>query len=347
MASDDNRGNCFDIIRHIAALMVLYSHQFALTGYREPEIPEWDTLGFLAVAIFFSISGYFMPGSFIRSGNFMDFIKRRLRRLLPGLVVCTFITNYLIAPIFVTEPAIEYIASYDTFLTFLSTAVFLGKDIPGAFGGWIFPHAINGSLWTLPIEFMCYLIIGAALSFSKNFRVPLGLFLLSVVGTVAQVATGYNYSFYNVPLSYLLMFGICFNGGALLSMTRPAWEPHRAILVAAAAVGILITRGRPEINVVGPLALTLLTIMIGTAYSEKLIRGRFDISYGIYIYAFPIQQIVINVATQNLWLSMMLSLALTLMAAYLSYRFVESPFLPKRLIDKNTLQRVDNVMPSV
>jgi peptidoglycan/LPS O-acetylase OafA/YrhL len=327
MQNRSNRGNCFDLIRHGAALTVLYSHHFALLRMSEPQVKGWETLGFIAVAIFFSISGYFMPASFIRSANFAGFIQRRLRRLLPGLVVCTFICTYIIGVGFVPESPSIYLRSNETLMAFVSTSLFLGRDIPGAFSTFLFPGAINGSLWTLPIEFMCYLIIGTALSFSKDWRVILGLFVLCVAGAAWQSLTGINYSFYNVPLSYLLMFGICFYGGALMSMTRAAWLSIRVILVAFSLLGIMVARGRPEINVIGPLAVMLITIVVGTSFSEKVINGRFDISYGIYIYAFPIQQLVINLVTQALWPSMMLSLALTLFAGYVSYRFVESPFL--------------------
>lgn len=77
----------------------------------------------------------------------------------------------------------------------------------------------------------------------------------------------------------------------------------------------------------GTLGITFTVAVIGESFSEKLINGKFDISYGLYIYGFPIQQIVINAVTHRFWLGMAISALLAVAAGYLSYRFVEKPFL--------------------
>lgn len=87
--------------------------------------------------------------------------------------------------------------------------------------------------------------------------------------------------------------------------------------------------GKLEYSVLGTLGITIFVAMIGESFSETLINGKFDISYGIYIYGFPIQQIVINEITRRFWLGMAISIVLSLVAGYLSYRFVEKPFLRK------------------
>ena len=110
-------------------------------------------------------------------------------------------------------------------------------------------------------------------------------------------------------------------------MTKDAWFSARFPLVIFSLVSLYVLRGRPEIQTFGSLGIAILTIVIGESFSERLINGKFDISYGIYIYAFPIQQITINLVTRNFWLSMGISVALTLGLAALSYRFVEKPFL--------------------
>lgn len=72
---------------------------------------------------------------------------------------------------------------------------------------------------------------------------------------------------------------------------------------------------------------TFAVVVIGESFSEKLVSGKFDIPYGLYIYGFPIQQIVINEVTHRFWLGMAISALLAVAAGYLSYRFVEKPFL--------------------
>jgi peptidoglycan/LPS O-acetylase OafA/YrhL len=328
------RNNSFDLIRHFAALLVLYSHHFALSQRPEPQVPYWDTYGFVAVAIFFSISGYFMPESFRQSGNFIRFIGRRVRRIFPGLIVCSFLMTYVLGTVFTVTPTFEYLTSKWTFDTFLQYSVFFGRVIPGVFSNFLFPNAINGSLWTLPIEFLCYIIIGAALSLSGSWKMALALFITSVLGTIYVFRAGVSFDFYAVPLNYLGVFGVCFSAGALLSMTKDAWFSARFPLVIFSLVSLYVLRGRPEIQTFGSLGIAILTIVIGESFSERLINGKFDISYGIYIYAFPVQQITINLLTRNFWLSMAISVALTLGLAALSYRFVERPFLKARPKDR-------------
>lgn len=329
METATDRGNSYDLLRHFAALLVLYSHQFALHGSTEPVAPFWDSYGFVAVAIFFSISGYFMPASFKRSGNFVEFIKRRLRRLLPGMVVCAFLMTYVLGAIYTSEPTWSYLTSKGAWVTFLKYSMFLGQAIPGVFQNYIYPNAINGSLWTLPIECVCYIAIGVALSFSQSWKVLLALFVGSVLGTASIVHTGTGFSFYGVPLNYLCMFGICFSGGALLSATKDTWYPSRWFLSMFAIAGMFCMPSQLEYSVLGAFGITILVSVIGESFGEKIVNGKFDISYGMYIYGFPIQQIVINEITHRFWLGMGISIALTMVAGYLSYRFVEKPFLQR------------------
>jgi len=79
-----HRENSFDLVRHFAAILVFYSHHYALSNRPEPTFPGWDTYGFVAVVIFFTISGYFMPTSFNNSKNFIEFMGKRCRRIFLG-----------------------------------------------------------------------------------------------------------------------------------------------------------------------------------------------------------------------------------------------------------------------
>lgn len=322
-----NRTNAFDLIRHFAALLVLYSHHFALSRLAEPTLFHWDTFGFVAVVIFFAISGYFMPASFTRSGNFAVFMAKRCRRIFPGLIVCSLLMAYLIGGLFTPESTLSYLFSFSTFKTSILYVSFMGGPIPGVFSDFLCKDAINGSLWTLPVEFASYIIIAVVLSYMNSWKSVLPLLFSCVVITMILAKTGKNYGFYSIPLNYLALFGIAFTAGALMSMTQEHWYVHRIYLASAAIILLIVLQGRPEMQVLGTLSLAALTILIGVSFQDKWINGRFDLSYGIYIYAFPIQQMVINLLTQHFWFSMAISVLLTIGVAYLSYHFVERPFL--------------------
>lgn len=329
--------NCFDPLRHFAAFLVLFSHHFALSGRPEPTFPSWDTLGFVAVAIFFAISGFLMPQSFASAGDFPRFLAKRCRRIFPGLVVCSFIMVYVIGAAFSASELLLYLLDKYQAGTFLSFAVMQGRPIPTVFSDFIYKNAINGSLWTLPVEFGWYLVIGAALAMNQTWKTAAVLLWLSALAVMTLSYAHYDVAFYGVPATFFALFGVSFATGALLSMTRATWMPYRLHLVGVALLIFVVTRG-VERQVMGTAGLALITVVVGTSFQDKLIRGRFDISYGVYIYAFPIQQIVINRLVDSFWMSMIVSALLTTMAGTISYYLVERRFLHRT---KSSLHRVE------
>lgn len=345
----DSRKNSFDLIRHFAALLVLYSHHYALSGLPQPTFPHWDTYGFVAVAIFFAISGFFMPASFNNSTDFIVYMTKRCRRIFPGLIVCSLIMCYIIGAVFTSESLVHYLTSPSTLKTSVLFSTFTGRPIPGVFSDFIYRDAINGSLWSLPVEFLSYIILGIALSYSNSWKsVSIllgGAAMITYLLTTKRIS---DISFYAVPLSYLALFGIAFSTGSLMAITQKSWFPIRWHLALIGIVFLMIFQGKPEMQVLGTASLAVLTVVFGVSFHEKLINGRFDISYGIYIYAFPIQQMVINLITHRFWLSMLISLVLTIIVASLSYRFVEKPFLyANRKTKQRQMDRMSSLEPQV
>lgn len=337
------RANSFDLIRHFAALLVLYSHQHALLLLQEPIFLHWDTFGTVAVITFFAISGYFMPSSFARAGNFTSYLFKRCRRIFPGLIVCSFVMCYLIGSIFTSEPYFQYLLSPTTLKTSLMYCIFLHQQLPGVFADFLYKNALNGSLWTLPIEFTYYLILGIALSLANTWRIVLLLFMSCVVGNLLVTFTSLgNFPYITMfHIHYVILYGIAFFTGSLLAMLQPYWLSFKKYLFLAAIMALLCFQNHPLMALLGTLSLTILTIIIGLSFQDKLIKAKFDLSYGIYIYAFPIQQIVINTISQNFWLSLIVSTVFTVIAAMLSYFLVEKPCLS---ISVNRNRPVDNTI---
>lgn len=222
--------NSFDLIRHFAAILVLFSHHFALSGQREPIFLHFETYGFVAVVIFFSISDYLMPDGFTRSGDFVTFITKRCRRIFPGLIMCSFFMCYIIGILFTPQPVLDYLTNPSIFKTMIMFSSFLGRPIPGVFDDFIFNGgAINGSIWTLPVEFLSYIILGVALCYSNTWRSVFILLISSIIITILIQFNRINdLMFYAVPLKYLALFGIAFTSGSLMSMTQKQWFPIRS-----------------------------------------------------------------------------------------------------------------------
>lgn len=322
------RLNCFNLMRHVAALTVLFSHNFALNGLHEPVLRSWDTMGFFSVVVFFTISGYLMPISYNSSEGFIHFIIKRIRRLLPAIVICSFIMIFIVSPIFSNKSISSNNFIKESILLFIQHCAFIFNNPIGIFYDFKVPGAMNGSLWTIPIEIVCYLILATSLSFSNSYKTILVLLLLSLIGCLITIYNEVGFVFYGVPIKYLSMFGVAFSTGALLSMTKTKWHPYRYGILIISIIVILSAQTGLELNSICLAAAAFMVIFFGTNIKLSS-KGSFDISYGIYIYAFPTQQIIINKVSDDFTTSLILSTIITIILATLSFLFVEKPFLDR------------------
>lgn len=94
----------------------------------------------------------------------MAFMAKRRRRIFPGLIVCCFLMIYVIGATFTETPAVDYLFDREQVRTFLIFVTLGGGPVPTVFSDFIFKDAIDGSLWTLPVEFGWYIVIGFLLS---------------------------------------------------------------------------------------------------------------------------------------------------------------------------------------
>lgn len=329
-----NHSNNFYAVRTLAALAVLVSHQYALTGRPEPVVWGADTLGGLGVLVFFSVSGYLVAQSWSSDPNLWRFVARRLLRIWPGYAVALLLAMFVLGPAVSTLSWGTYVA-HPYFALYLRNFWFhLWDQLPLQFVGNVIPYAINGSLWTIPLELTCYAIL-AALGLLGLLRAPRWLAAATGLGMAALILSGgangllvERFGAGSTPV-YLVWFGLYFFAGA--SLQRLGWlrEPLQRRRVALRALGLgmaslLLTRN-PY------LALWLIlpagVLAVGMSSWPLLRRaGRFgDLSYGIYIYAFPTQQTLIWLARGRLSDAVLLalSIAVTSVLAFLSWHLVE------------------------
>lgn len=333
------RNNSFDLIRHIAALLVLVSHHFALWGLPEPGIAGFNSLGGIAVTAFFAISGLLITRSFVNATSFTDYLIKRIARIFPGLILCAFAMTYIAGALF----AEGYVTGSSAVLDFLCISVFGRATIEQITDGFIFNESFNGSLWTLKIEFGFYLLLAAALGLYRKALLPwilltgfaLATYILSneVSGAMAQKLATYSSA------------GIAFFAGSVIAFHKQYFSDTRILAVAlATGIGLIfLSIGTPLASVLATLGFGLTTLSLGLLYVDTSIRGRFDISYGIYLYAFPVQQLVINKSNLTFIPSMFVSALIVIMLAAVSWRLVEQPAL--NFAHRNKLQRTAPVSP--
>jgi peptidoglycan/LPS O-acetylase OafA/YrhL len=182
--------NSFGLIRLILASAVVLHHSLVLSGHPSSRIFGGFDLGTVAVAGFFAASGFLLLGSSRRLGT-RSFLKRRFFRLFPGLWVCLIICAFLMVPFanyFSTyESTMSFLSLESSSLTFVlsnSTSIVLQDAIGTVFSQNQFPDAINGSLWTLAPEFICYLgILTVAVLARRNLGIQFVLIMFALIAS--------------------------------------------------------------------------------------------------------------------------------------------------------------------
>jgi peptidoglycan/LPS O-acetylase OafA/YrhL len=331
--------NSLNLIRLVLALAVLVHHCWPLMGLGGgPEFAgEW--LGGWAVAGFFSISGYLITGSRLNN-RLGDYLVHRVARIMPAFLTCLLFMVVVIAPLgyLAAKGTLSgYLSTTTTPLNYLFSNMFLKMqyaDISGGPYGVPYPGAWNGSLWSLYYEFVCYLIIAALGLFALVRKSPWPITIAFVASVVVQaniekvsVFLGQNYDF--ILLMRLLPF---FLGGSVLFLWRHRvglhWMPGLlAILSSLIIMSAFPGWGGPACGAL--VAYALLWTSSWLPSPEFVHRN--DISYGVYIYAFPIQQLLAVYGLHQLGLAayMTLSAGITIGLALASWFFVEQPIMKR------------------
>ena len=325
------RDNNYNLIRLIAAMAVLFGHSYAISprpGVHDPMTlffpGTWS--GALAVDTFFFISGLLVCASVVRSSSIRRYFKARILRLMPALLVCLILSVFVLGPSISTLPIGEYFSSPKTW-GFLFDNAFLVKPnywLPGVFEN--HPNdAVNGSLWTLPAEARMYLLLGIAGLLSITRRQWTANLALAVLSMVALFFPDY------LPLvsnnSEYFRLAVFFAIGVFFFINRRI-IPLNLTALAALLVATYLTRSFEYGHVVR--GLTLCYLVICFAYLPKLGWPKWmgDYSYGLYIYAFPCQQLAWAAVPDTLPIqNSLLALTFCLPLAICSWHFIEKPAL--------------------
>jgi peptidoglycan/LPS O-acetylase OafA/YrhL len=332
------RSNNFDALRLFAALMVIYGHGFNMSGGIGPGL--WGVpFARVGLDVFFAISGYLVTGSWERTPGLWTFLMKRGLRLFPGLLLCTAFGAFVVGPLATTLPLGDYFRTWNTYKYFANVALWQRLYLPHVFEELHDPGVVNGSTWSLVPEVLCYLTV-PLLALMPGLARRWAL----VLGGVACGALGlwlfYGYDgptvvFYNTDLKYMLVQVPFFFVGALFRLLEPAdgsiYRADFALLGFTLNWGISSWFGAWNIPVEW-LTLPYMAICFGRMSMPVLRQAaRFgDLSYGLYLYAFPVQQLVFHYRPvdrpHDVW-AIPLCVLLSLPLAFLSWHLVEKPAL--------------------
>jgi peptidoglycan/LPS O-acetylase OafA/YrhL len=319
--------NNFDALRLIAALMVLYSHQYPITATTPPNWMNVAMIGGVAVMIFFVISGYLVTISWLAQPRLLPFLGKRVLRIWPALMVVVLLTILILGPSFTKLKLIDYWQNKTTWDYLRNILLQIRFNLPGVFTEQPLPNSVNGSLWTIPIEVNCYIALAGCgliglLRLRSIWVITCITYLLWFLTNKTLDITGSMDHYWEFPAYFVF--------GSLIAMLNKQFLQHRWHYSAlAAAIGIFVYLAGFKYSAL-LLFLPAFLLSIGTSSWPVLSKtGRFgDVSYGVYLYAFPIQQSV-----RALWPdlsftnSLVIVTATTLLAGWLSWWFVEEPAL--------------------
>lgn len=333
-----SRDNNFRIIRLAAASAVIFSHAYVVnmgwsqaTWLKEP-LYAWTGVSFgeLAVNIFFVTSGFLVSRSLLGGGRALDFAIARVLRIYPGLIVAVLACAFLLGPIATDMGGLNYLIAKGTwaFVIYdgLLTPLTLRAGLPGVFAHNPYPDVVNASLWTLPWELRMYISLLVVSSLRLTGR--------AFPALLAATLIAYGLS----------QFGL--------------WKPFESfpILVRFLAffyVGVALCRYRAHVPISGKVALIVtIVFLVGSILAQNAVLEPFfigyitlfaafwprgvikrwsegaDISYGIYIYAYPVQQTwVWLLGPHNVLLNCALTLPVTVCLAIGSWFLIEKPAL--------------------
>ncbi|MGV8961760.1 MAG: acyltransferase family protein [Stenotrophomonas sp.] len=334
IASIFNAGsNSLNALRLLLAALVIVSHSWPLTGRESEPALGGANLGVWAVFGFFAISGFLITRSRLSDRPVRDFYRARALRILPAFLVCLVLVACVFAPLsLLVDPAASWnLSSAATFivrnLALYPPYLFQG-GIAGTLTSTPFQELWNGPLWTLFWEAACYVAIGIGASLIPRSKLP--TMLIVVFGLLTSVSLAHALGFVTVPelLARALPLFLAFVAGALLLLFADRLRVNvLGVLIALAVLVAAVLVGRvPEL---GTLSIAYLLLVVGSVLPLHRVGARYDISYGMYIYGWPVQQLIVLWLGPDLPLALyiLIVLAVTAPLAWLSCVLVEQPAL--------------------
>lgn len=333
--------NNFNLIRLLAALSVIYGHATAITGKGPADIfvqlVGFKFIGGVAVDVFFIISGFLITASALGSQGLKYYIVSRVLRIYPALIVCVVFTVFVVGLIFTT--ADNYLTAKQTWSYLWVNASTYNTEyfLPGVFET-LHDKAVNGSLWSLAVEVRLYLII----------------FVLAVVGGLSRRSV-FNVLFFCVLIagflnkefwSFLFEYenhrhvALMFMMGSFAWVNRDLISLNPWILLALLFLAAT-THGTPSFGLMYNLLLPYLVLYVAFAPGAKWFNRFGDYSYGVYLYGWLSQQLVMSfMPVADNFQNTILSCLLAFFFAVVSWHFVEKPTIKLKEYFKRDVARV-------
>ena len=330
--------NNYDFLRIFAAFCIIFFHSFALLGKTSSE-PLFRfsngrmNFSFIGLSIFFCISGYLIGKSAVKSPSLANYLWKRFLRIQPLLIVTCFVTVFILGPLLTEISLKSFFLDGHTYSYFRNILPVFGIQftLPGVFVHQLADKGINGSLWTLIVEERMYLLMTVVFLYRKDKS----LYFIILIVLLNLFYLINRYFFYGEMLPYFsniaFFYALLFLNSAGLYLSNFRLMNNFALAIIIAFIGFLVAFVFPGIDFIYFISLPLLINGIAKIKGKTNYVGKYgDFTYCTYIFSFPVQQILIKEGILNPYLVFLLTLAIVLPLAVVSWNLVEKRFLQLR-----------------
>lgn len=345
----DPRRNSLDVMRLVLALLVVVSHGLVMQTGSQPYWGE-STLGDFAVDGFFVLSGFLITRSYLQIQSFWRYAWHRFLRIMPGFWVCLLLTAFVVAPVVavleglpITTPFTEAPSSFRYVLA-NAGLLMTQYGIGGLLSSSPTPAIFDGALWTLILEALCYVVLAVLGVVGVLKRYPISVPIMAATLWVLNVLDELGLDLFIGDSTLRMTFVFFLGATAYLYAHR---IPMNGWLgMASAAATLLTIIFIDDYRMLGAVPFTYLLCWVGTCFPWP-VRVRADLSYGTYIYHWPLLQVMALTALLRLpsVLFIGVGMVLVLGVAWASWTLVEKPALarkhmsPPRLLKRRVWNR--------
>lgn len=343
--------NNLDFIRFVLASLVIWCHCYILYyGTEDTVEPLWVftrgqmSIGTLAVNFFFILSGFLIYQSWESSPGPLAYMFKRILRIYPGFIVASLLCVLVIGPLGTADYFMpwgywaEYYQRLDPWQVLRNTLLLREVEVPWSFSWLPLPNIVNGSLWTIRFEFYCYILVmlaGMLRLFRFRWFAPAVTLISMVLYALQEYFEVYIYNwqelgYFGKP-DFLPRFIMYFFAGVVFFQNRRAIPRIRSLFFLSLFFCIVSCRIPEGLMFTLPVFGSYAVFYIAFSMHIRLYRwARFgDFSYGIYLYAWPIQQLLILFfeSYMNVWNLVSSAFLGSLLMAVLSWNVIEKPAL--------------------
>lgn len=339
----DERKNNFNIIRFFASILVIYGHMAHLMGVNVPYLMGQGAQ-VIAVKIFFLISGYLIAKSYLRDNDIFRYIIRRCFRIFPGLIGVVLFSVFIVGPFFTEFSSKEYFSNPGTWKYLQNIILYVNYSLPGVFKNNIYPAAVNGSLWSLPVEFFMYLLLPLVLLVQKKRKKPYSIIviiiILVIVNTIkskfyqSHVTVIYGTNLFDaLTLAPYFFIGVLFTYEEVKKYLNLQIASFLFFLACSISVGEI--KNEYIILFILPYFVFSFSLEKNAIFASAFSKN--DYSYGLYLYSFVVQQSLSGMFQQfsiSLNWATFISTIVSFILAFLSWHLIEKPLqnLSKKIV---------------